>query len=64
MSRVILRRLAGLTLGGFAAYLFVQRSTKRRRIESHRRARRGGLNQRETIFFRWVYPRGGSSFAR
>jgi hypothetical protein len=37
MSHVLLRRLTGLTLGGFAAYLVAQLSAKRRRIENHRR---------------------------
>jgi len=37
MPHVLLRRLTGMTLGGLAAYLVARLSTKRRRIENHRR---------------------------
>jgi hypothetical protein len=37
MSPILLRRLTGMTLGGFAAYLVARLSAKQRRIENHRR---------------------------
>jgi hypothetical protein len=37
MSPLLRRRLTGMTLGGFAAYLVAHLSAKRRRIESQRR---------------------------
>jgi hypothetical protein len=33
----LVRRLTGITLGGFAAYLLTHLSTKRRRLENDRR---------------------------